>query len=111
TPNLILRFTLRSVSNTHPFKDFQFFLRDFIILSSIPLPQKTTRNQTRAAMFAVPGWSVAADGPKAENAAAQNGGKGKKRKRPEATITGDNLESMWDKVIEGKKPGQEGSKR
>ena len=62
-------------------------------------------------MFAVPGWSVAADGPKAENAAAQNGGKGKKRKRPEATITGDNLESMWDKVIEGKKPGQEGSKR
>lgn len=62
-------------------------------------------------MFAVPGWSVAADGLKAENVAAQNGGKGKKRKRPEVPVTADNLESMWDKVIEGKKPGQEGSKR
>lgn len=63
-------------------------------------------------MFAVPGWTVAADGPKTENVAAQSGGKGKKRKRPEApAVTSDNLETMWDKVIEGKKPGQDGSKK
>ena len=56
-------------------------------------------------MFAVPGWSVAADGPKAEKLAAQNPTrKSKKRKRPEAPVTSDNLENMWDKVIEGKKP-------
>lgn len=57
-------------------------------------------------MFAVPGWSVAADGPKAEKlVAAQNPtGKSKKRKRPEAPLTSDNLENMWDKVIERKKP-------
>lgn len=62
-------------------------------------------------MFAVPGWSVTADGPKAEKNPAQNpGAKSKKRKRPSAPITADNLESMWDKVIEGKKPGQ-GKKR
>ncbi|KAL2109226.1 hypothetical protein VUR80DRAFT_2813 [Thermomyces stellatus] len=69
-------------------------------------------------MFAVPGWSVAADGPKAETLAAQNpAGKSKKRKRPGPPVTPENLENMWDKVIEGKKPevkkgkGEEGGSK
>lgn len=88
---------------------------------SIHNPHPTSTAPTRPpafTMFAVPGWSVATDGPKAEKLAAQNpAGKSKKRKRPEAPVTSDNLENMWEKVFEGKKPqakkgkGEEGGSK
>ncbi|KAF5666236.1 methyltransferase [Fusarium heterosporum] len=62
-------------------------------------------------MFAVPGWSVAADGLKAEAPAKNNsapGAKNKKRKRnnasgPSEDVTSSTVADLWESVIEGKK--------
>ncbi|KAM0250450.1 hypothetical protein ACHAP5_002249 [Fusarium lateritium] len=63
-------------------------------------------------MFAVPGWSVAADGLKAEAPAKNNsapGAKSRKRKRnnaaaPTEDVTSSTVADLWESVIEGKKP-------
>ncbi|KAI1180738.1 hypothetical protein F4777DRAFT_529100 [Nemania sp. FL0916] len=80
-------------------------------------------------MFAVPGWAVSADGPKAETAALNaNHGPGelnptKKRKRQSAApnVTTSNVADLWETVIEGREgkksktnqaePTREGSNR
>ncbi|KAM0344195.1 hypothetical protein ACHAPU_007721 [Fusarium lateritium] len=62
-------------------------------------------------MFAVPGWSVAADGLKSEAPAKNNsapGAKNKKRKRnnasgPSEDVTSSTVADLWESVIEGKK--------
>ncbi|KAI0877280.1 hypothetical protein GGS24DRAFT_447966 [Hypoxylon argillaceum] len=70
-------------------------------------------------MFAVPGWAVSAEGPKAETAInATQGPKdssaSKKRKRQSvaANVTTSNVADLWEQVIEGRdskkpKPGQD----
>ncbi|KAM0563271.1 hypothetical protein ACHAPJ_000989 [Fusarium lateritium] len=65
-------------------------------------------------MFAVPGWSVSADGLKAEAPSKNNsapGTKSKKRKRNNAAAASENVTpstvaDLWESVIEGKKPEQ-----
>ncbi|KAI8956085.1 methyltransferase-domain-containing protein [Xylaria longipes] len=71
-------------------------------------------------MFAVPGWAVSADGPKAETAVntAQNpqeSNVSNKRKRQSVTsgVTTSNVADLWEQVIEGRegkksKPNQDG---
>ena len=62
-------------------------------------------------MFAVPGWSVSADGLKAETqspASSAPGAKSRKRKRagrpaPEENVTASNVADLYESVIEGKK--------
>ncbi|KAJ2991162.1 hypothetical protein NUW58_g2622 [Xylaria curta] len=60
-------------------------------------------------MFAVPGWAVSADGPKAEIAVNTTQGpkesdNSKKRKRQPATanVTTSNVADLWEQVIEGR---------
>ncbi|KAI0548790.1 methyltransferase-domain-containing protein [Xylaria curta] len=72
-------------------------------------------------MFAVPGWAISADGPKAETAVnttqtPQEPNVSKKRKRQPATsnVTTSNVADLWEQVIEGRegkksKPNQDGS--
>ncbi|KAI1744149.1 methyltransferase-domain-containing protein [Xylaria scruposa] len=72
-------------------------------------------------MFAVPGWAISADGPKAETAVnatqtPQESNVSKKRKRQTATsnVTPSNVADLWEQVIEGRegkksKPNQDGS--
>ncbi|KAI0098217.1 methyltransferase-domain-containing protein [Nemania sp. FL0031] len=72
-------------------------------------------------MFAVPGWAVSADGPKAETAVNATQGPNestisKKRKRQSvaANVTTSNVADLWEQVIEGRdgkksKTDQEGS--
>ncbi|TQV98764.1 hypothetical protein V2A60_007535 [Cordyceps javanica] len=60
-------------------------------------------------MFAVPGWSVSADGLKAETAGSNKGDAGgKKRKRPgrprDEAVTADNVTQLYESVVEGKNP-------
>ncbi|KAF4339144.1 ribosomal RNA-processing 8 [Fusarium beomiforme] len=66
-------------------------------------------------MFAVPGWSVSADGLKAESPVKNNGAPGKtsrKRKRNNNTgaatenVTPSTVADLWESVIEGKKTEQ-----
>ncbi|KAI0196063.1 methyltransferase-domain-containing protein [Xylaria flabelliformis] len=72
-------------------------------------------------MFAVPGWAISADGPKAETAVnttqtPQESDVSKKRKRQSAAsnVTTSNVADLWEQVIEGRegkksKPNQDGS--
>ncbi|KAI1133763.1 methyltransferase-domain-containing protein [Nemania abortiva] len=60
-------------------------------------------------MFAVPGWAVSADGPKAETATNSTPGPkestvSKKRKRQSvaANVTTGNVADLWEQVIEGR---------
>ncbi|KAJ8126606.1 hypothetical protein O1611_g7033 [Lasiodiplodia mahajangana] len=61
-------------------------------------------------MFAVPGWAVSTDGPKAETAVNTIQGTkesttiSKKRKRPSvaANVTTNNVADLWEQVIEGR---------
>ncbi|KAI0406126.1 hypothetical protein F4802DRAFT_117979 [Xylaria palmicola] len=60
-------------------------------------------------MFAVPGWSVSADGPKTETAVSATQGPkepnvSKKRKRQPgaANVTTSNVADLWEQVIEGR---------
>ncbi|KAI0206337.1 methyltransferase-domain-containing protein [Astrocystis sublimbata] len=70
-------------------------------------------------MFAVPGWAVSADGPKAETAVKNHGpqeSNANKRKRLSgpSNVTTGNVADLWEQVIEGReskkpKPNQDGS--
>lgn len=72
-------------------------------------------------MFAVPGWTVSADGPKPETAvkstqSPQESNDSKKRKRQSvaSNVTTSNVADLWEQVIEGRegkksKPNQDGS--
>ncbi|KAI0458715.1 methyltransferase-domain-containing protein [Xylaria acuta] len=72
-------------------------------------------------MFAVPGWAVSADGPKAETAvnttqSPQESNVSKKRKRQSvaSNVTTTNVADLWEQVIEGRegkksRPNQDGS--
>ncbi|KAJ8117489.1 hypothetical protein ONZ43_g4198 [Nemania bipapillata] len=60
-------------------------------------------------MFAVPGWAVSAEGPKAETAINATQGPresnvSKKRKRPSVAtnVTTSNVADLWEQVIEGR---------
>ncbi|KAI1755217.1 methyltransferase-domain-containing protein [Xylaria castorea] len=72
-------------------------------------------------MFAVPGWAISADGPRAETTtnttqSPQEPNLSKKRKRQSVTsnVTTTNVADLWEQVIEGRegkksKPNQDGS--
>ncbi|CEJ84563.1 hypothetical protein VHEMI03512 [[Torrubiella] hemipterigena] len=58
-------------------------------------------------MFAVPGWSVSSDALKVEKSnsnPSKEGGKSKKRKRPNSTpeVNSSNVTSLWESVVEGR---------
>ncbi|KAI2635238.1 hypothetical protein GGS21DRAFT_539272 [Xylaria nigripes] len=73
-------------------------------------------------MFAVPGWAISTEGPRAETAVnvAQgpqdtNALKKRKRHSAPANVTGNNVADLWEQVIEGRqhkksKPDQDESK-
>lgn len=60
-------------------------------------------------MFAVPGWAVSADGPKAESAVnttlgpnESNVSKKRKRQPTASNVTTGNVADLWEQVIEGR---------
>lgn len=77
------------------------------------LASRRSASEELPIMFAVPGWSVSADGLKAETviggkAAAQPA---KPSKRRRGNVDDSNVGALWNSIVDGKSPRNDGSRK